>query len=98
MEPKISPMRFGFTWLKAKLRDYENVGKLSKVSISAFLLLATAFTFVAVPAHAVSPYSVSVGYADDLRPTPFFPNPWCGGANVALFASSGDIAPCNGQP
>jgi len=76
--------------LIATARDYENVGKLSKVAISAFLLLATAFTFVAVPAHAVSSYSVSVGYADDLRPTPFFPNPWCGGANVALFASDGN--------
>ncbi len=30
--------------------------------------------------------TVSVGYADDLRPSPFFPNPWSGSANVALFA------------
>jgi len=33
-------------------------------------------------------YSVSVGYADNLRPTPFFPSPWSGSANVSLFAGS----------
>lgn len=90
MKPEIILMGLCFTGLIASTSDRRNVGKLSKVSISAFLLLATAFTFVAVPAHAVSSYTVSVGYADDLRPTPFFPNPWCGGANVALFASDGD--------
>jgi PEP-CTERM motif len=29
---------------------------------------------------------VQVGYADDLRPSPFFPVPWQGGTGVALFA------------
>jgi len=33
-------------------------------------------------------YSVSVGYADNLRPTPFFPLPWSGSSNVALFAGN----------
>lgn len=32
---------------------------------------------------------VQVGYADGLRPSPFFPSPWDGGANVALFAGFG---------
>jgi hypothetical protein len=32
---------------------------------------------------------VQVGYADDIRPSPFFPVPWSGGANVALFAGTG---------
>jgi hypothetical protein len=30
-----------------------------------------------------------VGYADNLRPTEFFPNPWQGSPNVALFAGGG---------
>ncbi len=37
-------------------------------------------------AHA---YEVQVGYADNLRPSPFFPNPWQGGAGVDLFAGAG---------
>jgi hypothetical protein len=32
---------------------------------------------------------VQVGYADNLRPSPFFPIPWAGGAGVQLFAGSG---------
>jgi len=36
---------------------------------------------------------VQVGYADGLRPSPFFPNPWSGGANVALFAGFGTAGP-----
>ena len=38
----------------------------------------------AVPAQAS--IEVQVGYADELRPSPFFPNPWQGGSGVALFA------------
>jgi PEP-CTERM motif len=35
---------------------------------------------------ALADIQVQVGYADDLRPSPFFPIPWQGGAGVALFA------------
>jgi len=31
-------------------------------------------------------FTVQVGYADDLRPSPFFPTPWQGGAGVDFFA------------
>lgn len=34
-------------------------------------------------------YDVSVGYADNLRATGFFPNPWSGAASVDLFAGGG---------
>src|SRR6266481_3918787 len=34
-------------------------------------------------------YDVFVGYADNLRPTGFFPNPWDGAASVDLFAGAG---------
>ncbi len=55
----------------------------------AILLATSAISITAAqPVHAVSPYAVSVGYADDLRPSPFFPSPWCGSASVALFAGS----------
>lgn len=53
------------------------------------LLALSTFALAAVPAvSAAPPYSVSVGYADDLRPSPFFPSPWCGSPGVALFAGS----------
>jgi hypothetical protein len=39
-------------------------------------------------AHAGS-LDVSVGYADNLRPSPFFPTPWIGGANVQYFLGGG---------
>ena len=34
--------------------------------------------------------TVSVGYADDLRPSPFFPNPWAGSPGVSVFAGAPD--------
>jgi hypothetical protein len=34
-------------------------------------------------------YDVFVGYADNLRATGFFPNPWSGAASVDLFAAGG---------
>lgn len=43
----------------------------------------------AAPVAAVADVEVQVGYADNLRPSPFFPIPWQGGTNVALFAGSG---------
>jgi len=44
-----------------------------------------------VSGTAFANYTVSVGYSDDLRPSPIFPNPWCGAAVVSLFAGAGDI-------
>jgi len=57
-----------------------------------FLLLATTFTFFVPTAAASGTYTVSVGYADDLRPSPFFPTPWCSGVTIA--AAGGDSAGC----
>jgi hypothetical protein len=42
---------------------------------------------LAGPARA--DFKVQVGYADNIRPSPFFPMPWDGGAGVALFAGAG---------
>ena len=48
------------------------------------LLAAGVISALAVPASAnIITY---VGYADELRPSPFFPNPWNGSAGVALYA------------
>lgn len=35
------------------------------------------------------PVTIFVGYADNLRPSPFFPSPWSGDASVGLFAGGG---------
>jgi hypothetical protein len=35
-------------------------------------------------------YVVQVGYADNVRSSPFFPDPWQGGAGVDTFAGAGD--------
>ena len=39
---------------------------------------------------------IFVGYADDLRPTPFFPSPWCGSSLVGVTGTVGDVAGCSG--
>jgi hypothetical protein len=49
-------------------------------------ILATALVPVVGKADVLA---VSVGYADNVRPSPFFPNPWQGSAGVALFAGNG---------
>lgn len=41
------------------------------------------------PASSASTITVQVGYADDIRPSPFFPSPWVGGALVDTFAAGG---------
>lgn len=61
----------------------EDCMKRSFVAIAAVAALA-----MATRATAGS-IEVQVGYADNLRPSPFFPNPWQGGAGVALFAGGG---------
>jgi hypothetical protein len=48
------------------------------------LMAASVLGALVLPAKAsIDTY---VGYADELRPSPFFPNPWNGGAGVALYA------------
>jgi len=39
---------------------------------------------------------IFVGYAYDLRPTPFLPSPWCGSSLVGVTGTVGDVAGCSG--
>src|SRR5215471_5897017 len=58
-----------------------------------FLLMITAVTLVGLlPAPARADYLVQVGYADNVRPSPFFPNPWEGSPQTALFAGAAPLA------
>jgi hypothetical protein len=59
--------------------------RVGYVLMSAVLLLGL---FVPLPANAVE---VFVGYADNLRPTPFFPTPFFGDPSVALFAGESPL-------
>src|SRR3954452_25483287 len=38
--------------------------------------------------RAIASIEVQVGYADDQRSSPFFPNPWSGGSGVQYFNGS----------
>ena len=38
------------------------------------------------------PIAVEVGYADDIRPSPFFPNPWNGSPNTVFVGSTSESA------
>ncbi|HTD48198.1 MAG TPA: PEP-CTERM sorting domain-containing protein [bacterium] len=53
----------------------------------AIVMLTVAGPFLSGQAAAAG-YDVYVGYADDLRPSPFFPTPWQGDPTVGLFAGS----------
>jgi hypothetical protein len=53
------------------------------------LLLTAGALALAIPAISLAgSVTVFVGYADDLRPSPFFPNPWSGSGSVGLFAGN----------
>lgn len=52
------------------------------------LAFGAILAFVAAGASA-SVITVQVGYADNIRPSPFFPNPWSGGPLVDTFAGGG---------
>lgn len=55
------------------------------------IVMAMAGLWLPIQAHADDTYTVSVGYADNLRPdapSAFFPNPWAGSPNVALFSGN----------
>ena len=56
----------------------------NKLKSLASLAFGAMLTFWGASAYAS--YVVQVGYADDLRPSPFFPIPWSGGALVDTFA------------
>jgi RHS repeat-associated protein len=56
----------------------------------ASLVTVSPGSFRPIPAAAVATYppvNVYVGYADNLRSTPFFPNPWSGSANTTFVGS-----------
>lgn len=52
------------------------------------LAVVVLLILVALPALADS-YTVFVGYADDLRPSGFFPSPWFGAPNTVFFGVPG---------
>jgi hypothetical protein len=61
-------------------------------------LFAAALAVLSIAANSpvFAAAEVFVGYADDLRPSPFFPTPWCGSGVVDLAAASGDTTGCTG--
>ncbi len=54
---------------------------------NSIALGAAALLLGAAQVHAGS-YSVYVGYADDLRPSPFFPTPWDGSPNTQFIGNT----------
>jgi hypothetical protein len=64
----------------------KSVSQRGLAVLAAFTMLGGA----ASVAHAG--FTVDVGYADDIRPSPFFPNPWKGNAGVIF---EGDATPGN---
>ena len=56
---------------------------------SKILKVAVVGLLAGMASLAQASYIVQVGYADDLRAAPFFPNPWSGGANVDFFDGAG---------
>lgn len=55
---------------------------LAKLSVGMMMVLGAG----AVNATSIE---VQVGYADNIRPSPFFPSPWDGDSNVQVFAGGG---------
>lgn len=56
---------------------------MKRLAVGALSMVAL---FGLAPNVVKASYEVQVGYADDLRPSPFFPLPWQGGAGVSTFA------------
>jgi hypothetical protein len=57
---------------------------------SWLLALVTLSALPLVPSQCkADTLTVQVGYADNIRPSPFFPSPWDGSPGVALFAGNG---------
>jgi hypothetical protein len=57
-----------------------------RANCRALFSVACAMAVLSLCSSALAAVEVQVGYADDLRPSPFFPIPWDGGAGVQLFA------------
>src|SRR5947207_10000037 len=57
------------------------------LTICAAIMFTVAGPFLSGHAAAQG-YQVYVGYADDIRPSPFFPIPWQGDPTVGLFSGS----------
>ena len=57
-----------------------------KARFRVFVVVASVLALASSANIAYAVIAVQVGYADGLRPSPFFPSPWQGGAGVALFA------------
>jgi hypothetical protein len=62
--------------------------RLLKAGVCACALLAAC---LAAPASARADFAVQVGYADDLRPSPFFPIPWAGSPNTIFIGATPNI-------
>jgi len=60
--------------------------RLLAVGAAAIALTAS---LGATSAHAISLFNVYTGYADNLRPSGFFPTPWLGDANVVSQTPTG---------
>src|SRR5438067_11322619 len=60
-------------------------GNIMKQRVSYILMSAILLLGILLPLHA-NAVQIFVGYADNLRPTPFFPSPFFGAPSVALFA------------
>jgi hypothetical protein len=63
-----------------------------KTRFFVFLTILCALILTTGANTAFAVIQVQVGYADGLRPSPFFPSPWQGGAGVALFAGGASSA------
>lgn len=61
--------------------------RLGKLIIGATSLLAAAVVLAPTPS-AAAPFEVYVGYADGLRASPFFPDPWQGSPGVTFLGIS----------
>ncbi len=63
--------------------------KVSMIQSKIVKIVSVVGLLAVVADLAQASYVVQVGYADNLRPTPFFPSPWSGGANVDFFDGAG---------
>jgi len=66
------------------------VQTLTIPNVKWVLALLVLFALALVPTQVkADTLTVQLGYADNIRPSPFFPNPWQGSPGVALFAGNG---------
>ncbi|MHB8481142.1 MAG: PEP-CTERM sorting domain-containing protein [Nitrospiria bacterium] len=75
-EVEVSPRIFSKSGKMKSNRTY----KEEESTMIKRLIFAAGILCLFSPFQAFADYSVSVGYADNLRPSPFFPNPFSSGA------------------